>query len=290
VFLVLNPLWRCDLAEEAGRCPYCPNEVSEDGRRVKFYWGLGENVVEKQATANDWLAFISKIGRTHVDICGGEPLAWDELPELVAGFPGGCKWSMTSNCLNLEALQRLDFSACTQVTASFHPYTVGKIGYLDKFFGSLRYLASKKVWVVVSVMAFPGNIQWLMFYLEAFQGWGYDVIPQPYEDPRYDWREHPDKLAALEAFGKKFCTSKLPYWGNKTAGGMCEAGHNYLVASPGGSVYRCNLALVSGFAPLGSIYDGSNFILKEPTLCEQVCSSSCDRERRGRGLEMVGAT
>jgi len=282
MFLVLNPLWRCDLAEEAGRCPYCPNEVSEDGRRVKFYWGLGENVVKRQARARDWLAFISKIGRTHVDICGGEPLAWSGLGELVAVLPEGSTWSITSNCVKTKELESLDFSACTQFTASFHPYTVGKIGYLDKFFGSLRYLASKKAKVIVSIMAYPANIDWLPFWIEAFEGWGFEVMVQPYEDPRYDWRQHPDKLAALEALGTHYCREKLPYWGTAPEGGLCSAGHDYLMTSPGGLVYRCNLALVSGFAPLGSIYDGPDFILKEPTLCEQACSSSCDRERRER--------
>jgi len=282
MFLVLNPLWRCDLAEEAGRCPYCPNEVSEDGRRVKFYWGLGENVFEKQATANDWLTFISKLGRTHVDICGGEPLAWDGLPELVTGLPGDCTWSITSNCVNTEALQRLDFSKCTQVTASFHPYTVGKSNYLNRFFGSLRYLTAQKVKVIVSIMAYPANIDWLPFWIEAFEGWGFEVMAQPYEDPRYDWREHPDKLAALEALGTHYCREKLPYWGTAPGGGMCEAGHDYLMTSPGGLVYRCNLAMVGGGDPLGSIYDGTEFILKRKAFCRQACSSSCDRERRER--------
>jgi len=287
MFIVINPTWRCNLASEIGKCPYCPNLVSDNGHRVEFYWGLGENKVGFEATARQWLDFLPRLGSGIVDICGGEPLCWDGLQEFIEGLPKGFEWYITSNCLQPEIIKKLDLSRCRMWTASFHPYAMGKGDYGNRFFRSLRVLVKRHLPVVVSIMAYPENIHWLPFWAEAFAGWAFTVNVQPYEDPRYDWREHPDKLEGLMAVKQYENELKLPYWDSEPSSKMCAAGKDYLMTAPDGTVYRCNMALITGAKPLGSIFDSGDFILKEAALCEIPCSSSCDRERREGGKDLA---
>jgi len=288
MFIVLNPTWRCDLADEVGKCPYCPNLVTEDGHKVEFYWGLGENRVGEEAKTEDWLNFFGRLKPSFVDICGGEPLYWGGLRALVKGLPKGFTWGITSNCFQPEVIENLNLGRCEVWTASFHPYAVGRGGYLDKFFSCLRILTERRQRVVVSIMGYPGNLHWLPFWVEAFEGWGFEVVVQPYENPLYDWNEHPEKMLALLELRKNMSREKLPIWDLTPSKKICAGGMDYLMTSPDGSVYRCNMALVTGSKPLGTIYDSNLPILREPTVCELPCSSSCDRERRERGEEMGG--
>lgn len=282
MFIVLNPTWRCDLADEIGKCPYCPNLVLDGGHRVEFYWGLGVNEVKREATAKEWLDFLNLLPPSFIDICGGEPLIWEGLSELVAGLPTGFPWGISSNCFTPEVIERLDLTRCRCWTASFHPYAMGKADYGNRFFQSLRVLTSRHLHVIVSIMAYPENIHWLPFWVEAFESWGFPVNVQPYEDPRYDWREHPDKLEALMELKRHLGDVKLPVWDKRPSNRICAAGKDYLMTAPSGAVFRCNMHLISGQKPMGSIFDGVDFLLKEPAYCEIPCSSSCDRERRDR--------
>ena len=282
MFIVLNPTWRCDLADEIGRCPYCPNLVTENGHKVEFYWGLGVNEVSHEATAEEWLHFFPKLPPSLIDICGGEPLYWDGLSDLIEGLPKGFSWAISSNCLKPEVIERLDLTRCVCWTASFHPYAMGKADYGNRFFSSLRVLATRHLNIAVSIMAYPANIHWLPFWVEAFESWGFPVNVQPYESPRYDWREHPEKLGALMKSKEHLNETKLPYWDLTPSNRMCSAGKDYIMTAPDGAVYRCNMHLISGLKPMGSISDVLDFLLKEPMYCGLPCSSSCDRERRDR--------
>ena len=282
MFIVLNPTWRCNLADEVGKCPYCPNLVRENGHKVEFYWGLGMNEVSREATTKEWLDFFSRLPLSLIDICGGEPLIWDGLPELVEGLPKGFSWTISSNCLGAEVIERLDLTRCVSWTASFHPYAMGKADYGNRFFQSLRVLSSRHLNVVVSIMAYPVNIHWLPFWIEAFEGWDFPVNIQPYENPCYDWREHPDKLEALMELKGHMSDEKLPFWDKTPANRMCSAGKDYIMTAPDGAVYRGNMALITGAKPMGTIFDDVDFLLKEPAYCGLPCSSSCDRERRDK--------
>ncbi len=288
MFIVLNPTWRCDLADKVGKCPYCPNLVSEDGKRVEFYWGLGTNEVKAEATVKQWLSFFSKLPPSFIDICGGEPLYWSGLPELVEGLPKGFTWGITSNCFAPDVIKNLDLTRCKSWTASFHPYAIGKADYGNRFFESLRILVYRHIDTRVTIMGFPGNLDWLPFWVEAFKGWNFRASVQPYESPKYAWGDHPDKLAALMELKGQISKERFPIWDTSPSNKLCLAGFDYIMTAPDGAVYRCNMALISGAKSMGSIFDAPGFLLKEPSLCELACSSSCDRERRDIAKDVVG--
>lgn len=271
--------WRCFL-----ECPYCDYQATnfkENGGYTLECFGNTYPIEEEYHWAY-WLALLDRFRPYHLDFCGGEPLIYDGILEMVDHFPNGSTWAITSNTLASALIKRISPIGCVSWTASDHFIQE------DKFVNNLWVLRRKGFHVRVTMVFTPENYQTVLDKMNLYRQMNIGINLHPLFKQGFSWHEHNDifnqvREKALELKqdnAVNFVGSIHKEFKGEGKHPACPGGSNFFALSPDGKVYRC----VSGYVvlnrpPLGHIRDFEPFKLAQP--CEGGCVFSCDFDCRG---------
>lgn len=158
------PQWQCNLydykaAKPFGRfCAYC--NLFSDGGYVDF--GSKRLTLGPQMTAREWLQGMHRViqasGKKVLwDFTGGEPMMYQEMPQLLMGARSYSDWAITSNTLLRKQIERV-FDAhvdrCASWTASWHPGSGREIG---EFIANLKFVQQHSDYVSVTIVLHPST-------------------------------------------------------------------------------------------------------------------------------------
>lgn len=206
IHVSFNPTLECNI-----RCPYCWLDEAGVDRSV-----LG-------LPAQTWIDWLESIAQPlAVDICGGEPLLYDGLSEIIRFAESGIhRWAITTN-LTLPSWELLK--------QPFHYNNIINISYHDRDF-------------------FFEQVDRAEYIRAAGNTVGWNFVQDTGED--YTW-----PLSVLEA--REFKVNWTPYAAPlenyfEEQGWKCDGGHKSLWLAPNGDVYRCWTHVKSKASPVGSI-------------------------------------
>jgi len=201
----------------------------------------------------EWLVYFSRLRPYKLELTGGEPTLWGDLPEFVAHIPEGCYWAVTSNTL-AGVTGQVPLRRCTDWTASFH----GK--QLEKFTENLFRTARAGLPPSVSLVATPDNLDEVERLLAHFEG-KFRVNLLRELNPGVDWdgenREDWIRLRDMaQAHKANLVVEEIPPSYDFPTWKTCDAGHKYICAAPDGTVYRCySDMMLRPEEPMGHISD-----------------------------------
>lgn len=261
MYLIAIPTWGCGLS-----CHYCGYLQLE--KTIKYKGSGVELRKDITISAQKWLEIFDKYKADVIEFTGGEPLKYQEFPEIIKNVK--TKWAITSNTLNAK-LKDLDLSNCARWTASFHLH-VNEKGRIN-FLGNIAYIASLKIPTSVTLVATIDNIHDTLRWANRINNAGFQVNIHPYyDDPEFSWYDHSAELEFLKR-------SKYVVYGDglleyKGIGGSkkCSAGRDYAVVSPEGAVYKCLTDLLYGRSDIKELS-------KKDIECSEKCIFPCDWSR-----------
>lgn len=266
------PTFRCQL-----ECHYCQYKVSTKENpeigypQIKAFEHRPN--VGPELSADEWLSHLERFRPYFLEISGGEPTMYKDLPELISKIPDDCIWAMTSNTLRPDIIETLDFSKCVSWTSSYHhrldeKFIQGLVAVVKK--------SSRRVIPAVTFVVTPQNWEAAIKKLFEFMGHGVRVNVHPLFANEFSWKEHPEMKGALDVIRlMKQVNFVEQDWKSDLRYTPCRAGHNYFYLMPDGQVLRCyshgfkghTIGHVSTFEP----YKGLE-------ACDVDCLFPCDRE------------
>lgn len=221
--VVINPTWRCQL-----RCAYCWLPHVPIKRAGPEY------------TAQAWgQALIGALPRgSLVDISGGEPLLYPQLPELLVILGAlGHQWAMTTNGLHTEAVERmcrLRPAGGVVIHLSDHAGNAAALSNAERLQAAGYRLHVNRVEHTAAGEHLPGG----------------DLLPYQ------DWAGG----EALDGMTRE-----------------CSAGEGHWFADPHGEVWRCSVWMQTGRPSMGNLFAGTFKPSKGLLPCDSGCSS-CYRD------------
>jgi len=264
-YVIAFPCWRCNL-----KCPYCAYNPKPQEGYVDVYTGASK-IPMSEVSPREWIGFLAPFKETLVEICGGEPLLYDGLSQIIDCLHPTSKYAMTSNTTQLKTIFKLDPSNCYSWTASYHPSASEPYGDLDFFINVLQEMKRygyRNVACTIVYLPWKYTSEYVASIQKRFKGEGIPLNWQPYVWKDYKWK--PEHLAKA----KELLPSYLPDWDDgrlKT----CGAGDTAFAVNCDGTVYRCLSTLTFNGDPLGNIKTGWNPI-KSATECVSSCMWTCD--------------
>ena len=232
--LLINPLWRCQ-----NQCSYC--WVEKTVRLRPELYRVQERMLD------DWLLAIFKLepGDT-VDICGGEPLLLEWLPEFCRVLnENSITWAITTNLQYLPGLERfLEVNPRGGgFTVSFHPESKWR------FPEFLRRVVKMGNYYAPSINVIDTVAVECADEIAILRGGGAHVFVSPYEEP----------LDLTERSEQGFC---------------CKGGEQHLTIAPDGSAWPCLTSLRSPRWKeyrLGNFLDEELDLTRKPQPCHLMC-------------------
>lgn len=198
--VILHPTWRCPL-----RCSYCSVHAQ----------GLERDTAERPW--HDWAAWTAQLPRrSHIEISGGEPLAYAGLLDLLRAIGAqGHDWGLTTNAVPdaVWALAEARLVGSVAVNVSVQPQSPPDLADRIRALGAAYS-------VHVNHVEHPAS--------PPVPDLAVPVNRIPYQA----WAEG----AALDGVRR-----------------VCDAGTRHLCTDPAGRLYRCLVELQSGAEPLGTI-------------------------------------
>jgi len=271
--------WRCFL--NCSYCDYKTKDYADDGSYTLECFGNSFRIDEEYHWAY-WLALLNRFRPYHLDFCGGEPLIYDGLLEMIDHFPRGCTWAMTSNTLASEVIKRISPIGSVAWTASDH------FTREDMFINNLWILRRKGFSVRVTMVFTPENYKAVLDKMKRYQEMKIGINLHPLFKQGFSWYDHNNvydevKQKAVEMNNN----NSINFIGaiNKRFKGegrhpACPGGANFFSLSPDGKVYRCvSSYVVLNKEPIGHIKDVEPSKLAQP--CEGGCVFTCDFDCRG---------
>lgn len=265
---IFIPTWRCNLA----KCSYCDYSTKKNGNGYELTAFDKKINVGPEIQWPVWLYLLERFRPYHLDLTGGEPLCYKELPEFMAHLPVCSTWAITSNSL-MGDLRKFETMNCDAWTASYHYHSD------EKFFKNLEILAEGAFGPRATLVLSPDNIETVKNAIERVTGLGVGVNIHPVLKQGFDWGKYPeiwDEFKAMDDGKRILFISDIPTsfadlkWPRAQA---CGAGMDYFVLFPDGMVYRCYTMILKG-KPLGHIKD--LVPSSEPKPCEIRCRFPCD--------------
>lgn len=199
-----------------------------------------------------WIKELEKFAPYHLDITGGEPTLYKDLEHLLAHLEFRSKWSITSNTLNTEMIDKIATFNCHAWTASFH------FKEDVKFISNLQLLFKKGIHVRVTMVLTPDNEKLIQHYAWELSKYCYGINIHPMLKKDFDWNDHLGtynrikamhdgrNLYFVDTISKDFAPEKYD---------LCNAGSKkYCVLFPDGQMFKCYSQILSGKS-IGNIKD-----------------------------------
>ncbi len=269
---IFAPTFRCNL-----RCSYCDYRFKiEDDKSITLdcfeqTWNFA-----KEIRWLEWIALLARFRPYHLELTGGEPLEYRDLPELLAHVPADSIWAITSNTLNTEVLKAIEPDNCKFWTASYHYHS------RTKFVDNLEWLKLRGFPVRVTLVLTPDNLDQVTSVIDDFRRVAVMANVHILCKQDFSWLDTPEKREVLEAAEKLHDG----VWVNVVQGiartwathrfTSCDAGRDYFALMPNGQLLRCWSDIISKFT-LGHImtYEPPSEGLRQ---CDQPCVFPCDLE------------
>ncbi|MCM8791912.1 MAG: radical SAM protein, partial [Candidatus Omnitrophica bacterium] len=256
--------WICNY-----RCPYCWfNGKWEELKHQNIYLPL-EKII------GFWSNIYSKYGQVKISITGGEPFLYPNFTDLI---------NELSQLHIIEIITNLSFDIDSflkkvninnvEIRPSFHPYFAN----FDEFIKRFLMLKEIKPNLEPSFVAWPPQIEDIMFYQEKFSKYGTKMFLQPFYG-EYNGRKYPDsyieeELKIINPFlgtrGGKTFDVKTP----DTKGKLCLAGVIYALIHPNNKIYPCG-GFSNGLKEksiIGMFGDDNFGLSNEPLTCNfEIC-------------------
>lgn len=281
--IIFVPTWRCN---NYGKCPYCDYYTDDKqymDRPYKFIAFGREKEVKREIPYQEWLEKLKPFAPYLLEMTGGEPMGYKEMPELLNNLPDGCKWAVTSNSLYKKVIERLPGHNCLAWTASYHNMN-------DKLFmDNLHILRAKKINVRVTLVFTPENWRTVLEkinWINDKNGFGVNLHAVLKRD--FSWRadpEHSDIYDKMEFVAKKrglnFIEDIPDHWRPDHFEDCVAGSQEYFFLGPDGEVFRCYSDFVNNRS-LGYIEDF------KPTSgkikCGKDCLFPCDKNVATKGV------
>lgn len=267
-YIIAFPCWRCNL-----KCPYCAYSPKPQQGYVDVYTGQSKIYMD-ELPPRDWIRFLSPFENSLIEICGGEPLLYNGLPQIIESLHSTSKYAMTSNTTQLKTIFKLDPNNCYCWTASYHPSSPRPYSDLDFFIGLLQEMKRygfRNVACTIVYLPWKYTDEYVTSIQRRFKREGIPLNWQPYVWHGYRWK--PEKRVMAE----KLMSSYSPDWDDKRPK-ICDAGASNFAVNSNGVVFRCLSNLTFGDFPLGAL--GNINLgwtpLTEPEKCRSPCVYTCD--------------
>lgn len=263
-------------------CSYCDYRCEEKAN-LKGYWLKAfdkTHDIGSELSWWEWIRYFSKFEPVHFELTGGEPLGYKDLDQLLMHFRGS--WAITSNTMHTDMIKKVPVVNCVAWTASYH-FRNDKI-----FFKNIDILQHRGFNVRVTIVFTPEN------YKEAFEAVRkvnkrkIGVNLHPVLKQGFSWEEN------IDIFNKaqELCDGKMNIFindvGYRWAGErytFCEAGINYFMVHPDGTVLRCYSQLLTS-QDCGHISQFETYKTMRP--CDIACMFPCDKKIKKRAHNDTG--
>jgi MoaA/NifB/PqqE/SkfB family radical SAM enzyme len=267
-WILFMPTMRCNLA-----CSYCPFDFGNESENSYTWGGYGfDHKIEKEIKPDEVLRYLESAQPYHLEICGGEPILWPGLRELIRGIPEGNTWAITSNTLN--DIKNIDFTKCICWSASWH-----ETNY-DKFIENVKAIKIKFKDIFINMVfrreTLLENLKMMFCFLS--QGITPNIIPEV--NPGVDWQDSAEwkMLSNMKKMGYRLIDDLGIPTQEKTSGYLCKGGDTYFNIGPDGKLYTCYSETMRGES-FGSIYD-SVWIKGDVHECHKPCYFDCAADHR----------
>lgn len=245
------------------KCPYCPYSFDKESNRLLFDNQLSVlNDKLPGSVVTKWLMANKLALRGKVSLTGGEPLLYDELPQVLSDTD--FTWDITSNSLRMAVIERMPFARCQCWTASYHP-----LADRDKQFAeAIRFLKSKKLNLAITVVYSDATKDVIPQAMEFVKGLGVKHIQFHIDAHRV--AEH------LREDAKKYGIRLVA--GEPKSDVVCRKHAMLMALGPDGTLYECVTKMYQNMDPVGNIRDGIQLDALPPRdeFCAVPCFAPCD--------------
>ncbi|MBI4332193.1 MAG: hypothetical protein HY673_13020 [Chloroflexi bacterium] len=222
---MVNPLYACNI----GHCQGC--------------WVTEAGLLRTGArfTAGQWLGAINLIPQIgKVDICGGEPLLWEDLHYFCYKLPW--PWAVTTNLVSerYREFTRWPLRNCLSFTCSFHP----EGGLSREEFASRAGEMARHYPVTVAILEKTAHAPALFTW---FTSQGFRAVVEPYEPiPRH---------------------GPAPRY-------SCEGGRSFAYLAPDGDVFACVDSQRAKANCLGNLFKNTVVWPQDRLRCALECNTA----------------
>lgn len=267
--IVWVPTWRCNL-----KCPYCDYRVIQAENRAGYLlrtfdqeWEFG-----REFRWPEWIVCLNRFRPYHLELTGGEPLMYKDLPDLLAHVPADSSWAITSN--TLLDVRAFEPGNCKFWTASYHYHS------RERFMENVDWLRRRGFPIRATLVLTPENHEQCFEEMLRFRQDEVMVNVHPVLKQGFSWKDHPvllDMARRLhDGIWVNFVEDVPKEWAPRKFRN-CNAGGKYFALMPDGTVLRCYSALLwQGRA--GHILNYEPSELFRP--CGEDCMFHCDMRAR----------
>lgn len=229
--IIFIPTWHCNLA--CSYCDYTTKSNNTDGYILEGFHKV--RTIGRELSPEEWLKYLDKFRPYLLEMTGGEPTKYLQLPELLKSLPEDCKWATTSNTLLTEQIEKLPSYNCLSWTASYHYHSD------DKFIANLMFLRKRGILARVTLVLTPQNADTCFSKIEQFVNLGFGVNIHPVLKQGFSWAKDMDIWnKAQSMISKAVCfVSDIPFEWKPERYFSCKAGDGYFCVLPDGQVLRC---------------------------------------------------
>lgn len=271
--VIFIPTWKCNL-----KCAYCDYSTTDKGELYTLKAFDKTIDIGKELTWMEWVEVFSKMPPLLLEMTGGEPTKYKDLPKLLKHMGAGSMWAITSNTLLTEQIEQMPVENCLAWTASYHYHSD------DLFLDNIMLLAKKGINVRVTIVISPDNYKVGFEKVKSFISKGIGVNIHPILKQDFDWQADPahkeiwgameqmEQLAPgfvvmIKDISDRWVPEHYP---------ICDAGTDkYSMLMPDGMVYRCYSQILTGTNE-GHINDYTPKTMPEG--CTMDCMFPCDRQ------------
>ena len=234
--------------------------------------------IGKELTWLEWVEVFSNMQPVLLEMTGGEPTKYKDLPKLLTHIGTESMWAMTSNTLLTDQIENMPAENCLAWTASYHYHSD------EKFLNNVLLLIRKGINVRVTIVISPNNYKIGFEKVKMFLSKGIGVNVHPLLKQDFDWNADPAHkeiwkgMEAMEASAPGFVVMIKDIsdrWIPEHYP-ICDAGTDkYSMLMPDGMVYRCYSQILTGTNE-GHVRDYKPS--KTPEACNMDCMFPCDRQ------------
>ncbi len=258
------------------RCSYCPIVTKFDFATVFPR--------HSERTAQDWITALDKLPPAMIYICGGEPMVYAPLPDLINNLPEKHRILGIVSNVSMPVSVFRKIKKPIHINASFHREFVSD----DDFIARVKEL-QEFFHVHVNIVATPENMAVIERVEDLMNRNDISLHVDPLVDPTFSYT--PEQLRTIKKCTQADRDSLVAF--DDFSLKLCSAGRNYINLMPDGQVYTCAGGWSYAHSPLYShIVDGScvsqysmgnlfdtKFHLNAGDInCSLPCKDACDRD------------
>jgi len=272
--IIFIPTWRCNL-----KCEYCDYFVNSESAKGYTLSAFKKDIkIGPELTWIEWVEHLSKYQPLLLEMTGGEPTVYKDLPKLLKHIGVESRWAITSNTLLTEQIEQMPAENCLAWTASYHYHSD------DKFMRNLKILKDKGINVRVTIVITPENYQKGFVKTVEYMNEGFGINIHPLLKQGFDWNSKKEDKAIWQGMveleqashGIVTMIKEISDHWKAEHYPVCQAGTGkYFMAMPDGQVFRCYSQILTGKKE-GMIETFVPNVSNEA--CNMDCMFPCDRE------------